>query len=303
MSMFEETPSKSPFRSGYVAIIGQPNVGKSTLLNTLLGQKIAITTRKPQTTRNRILGVYTSPSAQVIFLDTPGIHSPRDRLGQYMVETALKTLEEVDQVLLVVEPKLPDQAEEGIIERLARCTIPCILVVNKTDRLPRDKLLPLLEAYMGMKIFREVVPVSALKGTNVDRLVEILVENMPEGPMYYPEDVVTDRMERFMASELIREAVMEQTGDELPYSIAVDVEEFSERESGAVYIRGIIYVERESQKGIIIGKGGRALKRIGTKARLQIGRMLAATVYLDLRVKRREGWRQDDDSLRGFGYT
>lgn len=301
--MFEETPSKSPFRSGYVAIIGQPNVGKSTLLNTLLGQKIAITTRKPQTTRNRILGVYTSSSAQVVFLDTPGIHSPRDRLGQYMVETALKTLEEVDQVLLVVEPKLPDQAEEGIIERLARCTIPCILVVNKTDRLPRDKLLPLLEAYMGMKIFREVVPVSALKGTNVDRLVEILVENMPEGPMYYPEDVVTDRMERFMASELIREAVMEQTGDELPYSIAVDVEEFSERESGAVYIRGIIYVERESQKGIIIGKGGRALKRIGTKARLQIGRMLAATVYLDLRVKRREGWRQDDASLRGFGYT
>jgi len=295
--------AEASFRSGYVAIVGRPNVGKSTLLNALLGQKVAITTRRPQTTRNRIIGVCTMPAAQIIFLDTPGIHDPRDRLGRYMVETALKSLEDVDQVLLVAEPRAPAEDDRTLIDTLKRAGRPCILAINKSDQVPSASLLPVVEVYRQMNVFMEIIPISSLKRTNLDRLVEVVVRGLPEGPMYYPEDVITDQMERFMAGELIREAVMEQTRDELPYSVAVEVEEFTERESGAVYIRAVVYVERESQKGIIIGKGGRALKRIGSSARNQIARMLATSVYLDLHVKRRDAWRQDTKSLREFGYT
>jgi len=301
--MTDPATEEASFRSGYVAIVGRPNVGKSTLLNALLGQKVAITTRRPQTTRNRIVGVYTVPSAQIIFLDTPGIHEPKDRLGRYMVDMAFKSLEDVDQVLFVTEPKVPAEAERRIIDTLKRAGRPCLLAVNKGDQVPTANLFPVVEAYRQVNLFHEILPISALKGTNLDRLIDVLIRSLPEGPMYYPEDVVTDQMERFMAAELIREAVMENTRDELPYSVAVEIEEFSERESGAVYIRAVVYVERESQKGIIIGKAGRALKRIGTSARNQIARMLAASVFLDLHVKRRDAWRQDAASLRDFGYT
>jgi len=292
----------APFHSGFVSIVGRPNVGKSTLLNTILGQKIAITSSRPQTTRNRILGVHNLPDAQIVFLDTPGIHRPHDRLGRSMVRAAVTAMTEVDLCLFVVEPRRPGPGDLEIVESLVRAGRPTFLVPNKIDRVPADAVLPVVDAYRGRMDFEEVFPVSALRNRNVDRLVERIRAALPEGPRYYPEEMVTDQLERFMAAEMVRERAMRLTRDEIPHALAVDVDEFRERRNGSVYIRAVIYVERESQKGIIIGKAGRLLKRIGTEARGAIGRLLDAEVYLDLWVKVRADWRERPAMLRGFGY-
>ena len=301
----EELPDDTAagFRSGFVSIVGRPNAGKSTLLNAILGQKIAITTSRPQTTRNRLLGIHTTEACQIVFMDTPGIHDPQDRLGQFMVETAVGSLAEVDVALMVVDPRLPGKDERRVLEHLAKAGLPVLLAINKMDTVPVEKLLPVAEAYRGESMIREIVPISALQKKNVDRLLEALVGLLPEGPQYYPEDMVTDQVERFMVGEIVREKAMEQTGDELPYSLAVEVEEFSERESGTIYIRAVIHVERESQKAIIIGRKGERLKKIGSLAREEISRFLDAPVFLDLWVKRQEKWRKDPASLRRFGYV
>jgi len=293
--------SRDTFRSGFISIIGRPNVGKSTLLNAVIGEKIAIISERPQTTRNRILGVKNLPHSQLIFLDTPGIHKPRNKLGETMVKTALETCKEVDLILLMVEPDEPREGDIRIIETLRPIRKPVFLLINKVDTLEKQKILPLIDRYQGIFNFAEIIPVSALKLDNIDRLLEMIIKYIPEGPRYYPDDMVTDQLERFMVAEMVREKIMEYTKEEVPYSVAVVVEEFREKED-IVFIRALIYVERESQKGILIGKGGRMLKEIGISARKEIEGLLGTKVFLELWVKVKEGWRQDERSLKEFGY-
>lgn len=289
------------FKSGFISIIGRPNVGKSTLLNAILGEKISIISNKPQTTRNRILGVRNLPQAQLIFLDTPGIHKPRHKLGEAMVRTALEACKEVDLVLLMVEPEQPAHEDRHIIETIRSIKRPLFLLINKIDTVAKQKMLPLIEQYNKISDFSEIIPISALKLDNIDRLLETIIKYMPEGPKYYPDEIVTDQLERFMVSEIIREKIMEQTKEEIPYSVAVVVEEFSEGER-LISIRALIYVERDSQKGILIGKGGRMLKEIGTLARKDIEGLLGTKVFLELWVRVKKDWRQDERVLREFGY-
>ncbi|MEK6693518.1 MAG: GTPase Era [Nitrospirota bacterium] len=289
------------FKSGFISIIGRPNVGKSTLLNAILGEKIAIISNKPQTTRNRILGVKNLPQAQLIFLDTPGIHKPRHKLGEAMVRTALEACKEVDLVLLMVEPEEPTHEDRHIIETIRSTKRPLFLLINKIDTVAKQKMLPLIEQYNKISDFSEIIPISALKLDNIDRLLETIIKYIPEGPKYYPDEIVTDQLERFMVSEIIREKIMEQTKEEIPYSVAVVVEEFSEGER-LISIRALIYVERDSQKGILIGKGGRMLKEIGTLARKDIEGLLGTKVFLELWVRVKKDWRQDERVLREFGY-
>lgn len=289
------------FKSGFISIIGRPNVGKSTLLNSILGEKIAIISKKPQTTRNRILGVKNLPQAQLIFLDTPGIHKPRNKLGETMVKTALETYKEVDLILLMVEPEEPGQGDIRIIETLRSIKKPVFLLINKVDTVEKQVILPLIDQYQKVFNFAEIIPISALKLDNLDRLLETIIKYMPEGPKYYPDDLVTDQLERFMVAEIIREKVIEKTKEEVPYSVAVMVEEFREEEK-PVFIRALIYVERDSQKGILIGKGGRMLKEIGTLARKDIEGLLGTKVFLELWVKVKEGWRKDERILKELGY-
>ncbi len=291
------------FKSGFVAIVGRTNVGKSTLLNALLGRKVAIMSEKPQTTRNKILGVLNRPGAQVIFLDTPGFHKPKHRLGEHLVQVALKTLREVDVVLFLVEADgPPGPGDEFIIRELKQLKTPVLLVINKIDLVRKEELLPLVEIYSQRGIFAEIVPVSALKGENLERLVEVLVSYLPSGPKYYPEDVVTDRPESFIIAELVREKVLLLTSQEVPHAVAVIVEEMEERPNGVLAVRAVIYTERESQKGILIGKGGQMLKRIGQLAREEIEALLGTKVYLELWVKVREDWRNRESYLVSFGY-
>lgn len=296
------------FKSGFISIIGRPNVGKSTLLNAILGEKIAIISNKPQTTRNRILGVRNLPQAQLIFLDTPGIHKPRHKLGEAMVRTALEACKEVDLVLLMVEPvedpthrEEPAHEDRHIIETIRSIKRPLFLLINKIDTVAKQKMLPLIEQYSKLSDFSEIIPISALKLDNIDRLLETIIKYMPEGPKYYPDEIVTDQLERFMVSEIIREKIMEQTKEEIPYSVAVVVEEFIEGER-LISIRALIYVERDSQKGILIGKGGRMLKEIGTLARKDIEGLLGTKVFLELWVRVKKDWRQDERVLRELGY-
>ncbi len=291
----------STFKSGFISIIGQPNVGKSTLLNAILGEKIAIISNKPQTTRNRILGVKNLPEAQLIFLDTPGIHKPKHKLGMAMVRTALDACKEVDLILLMVEPEEPGHEGRRIIENIKSLNRPVFLLINKVDTITKQKILPLIEHYRRIFDFSEIIPISALKLDNLDRLLEMVIKYMPEGPKYYPDELVTDQLERFMVAEIIREKIMEQTMEEIPYSIAVVIEEFNEGEK-LVSIRALIYVERDSQKGILIGKGGRMLKEIGTLARKDIEGLLGTKVFLELWVRVKKDWRQDERVLREFGY-
>lgn len=292
---------KISFKSGFITIIGRPNVGKSTLLNAILGEKISIISKKPQTTRNRILGVKNLPHAQLIFLDTPGIHKPRHKLGETMVKTALETCKEVDLILLMVNPEEPDQEDRHIIETLRSINKPVFLLINKVDTVIKQKILPLIDQYQKISDFSEIIPVSALKLDNLDRLLEAITKYIPEGPRYYPEDMVTDQLERFMVAEIIREKIMEHTKDEIPYSVAAVVEEFRE-EGMLIFIRALIYVERDSQKGILIGKGGRMLRDIGTSARKDIEGLLGIKVFLELWVKVKEDWRKDERVLKEFGY-
>ncbi|MGG1557182.1 MULTISPECIES: GTPase Era [Geobacillus] len=295
---------KEGYKSGFVAIIGRPNVGKSTFLNRVIGQKIAIMSDKPQTTRNKIQGVYTDDDAQIIFIDTPGVHKPKHKLGDFMMKVALNALREVDLILFMVN------AEEGfgrgeafIIERLKEVDTPVFLVINKIDRVHPDELLPLIDRYKDLYPFAEIVPISALEGNNVDRLLEQIKERLPEGPQYYPPDQITDHPEQFIIAELIREKALHLTREEVPHSIAVVVERIERREgSPTVYISAVIVVERDSQKGIIIGKQGRMLKEIGQRARADIEALLGSRVFLELWVKVQKDWRNRMAQLRDFGF-
>ena len=295
---------KTPFKSGFVAIIGAPNVGKSTLLNQLLGQKIAITSEKPQTTRHRILGIAHLPEAQLIFLDTPGIHRAKGPLNVRMVEVALKVLGDVDLVLFMTDAASPDDvSDEIILESLKKKNLPSILAINKVDLVNKEKLLPLMEQWDEAYPFRAIVPISALQRKQVDELVAEMVALLPEGPQYYPEESVTDMPERFIAAEMVREKVFRLTSQEIPYGVAVTVESFKERtEKNLIDIQATIHVERESQKPIIIGKGGKMLKQIGKQAREDIERMVGCKVFLNLWVRVQKRWTRDEKAIRRFGY-
>ena len=291
------------YKSGFVAVVGRPYVGKSTLLNQLVGQKIAIVSDTPQTTRNRILGILTLPEAQILFLDTPGIHKPQHKLGEYMVNSARSSLREVDLILFVSDvTESVGPGERFILDMLKEEQTPVVLVLNKVDLVPKDKLLPIISQYSAFRDFTAIVPISALAGTNTDRLLTVIKDLLPEGPQYYPEDEVTDQPERVVAAEFIREKIFRLTREEIPHSTAVEVEEMKTRPNGDVFLRATIYVERESQKGIIIGAKGAMLKEIGQQARLDLESIFDSRFFVDLWVKVKSDWRNKEGSLRMFGY-
>ena len=291
------------FHSGFVAILGRPNVGKSTFLNQVIGQKIAIMSDKAQTTRNKIQGIYTDDQAQIVFIDTPGIHKPHSRLGDFMVESALSTLNEVDAILFMVNAtQKRGRGDDFIIERLKNVKKPIYLVINKIDQIHPDKLLEIMDDYRQTLDYAEVFPISALQGNNCPELVASLIETLPVGPQFYPADMVTDHPERFIAGELIREKVLELTRGEVPHSVAVVVDRISRSDEEKVQVQATIIVERNSQKGIIIGKGGKMLKNIGVKARKDIELMLGDKVYLELWVKVMPNWKDRQIDLRSLGY-
>ena len=293
-----------PFRSGFVSIIGRPNVGKSTLLNQILGEKIVITSDKPQTTRNRIKGIHNIPGAQIIFIDTPGIHRAKSLLNKYMVDEALASIREVDMILFLVEADcIAVSQETQILELLSKATVPVILVLNKIDLVVKETLLERIAGYARLYPFKEIVPVSALSGDGVERLVECVSASLPEGPLYFPDDILSDVPERFLVAEIIREKIFRLTHDEVPYSVAVEVESFKERPDGTlIAIAAAINVERDSQKGIIIGKKGAMLKKIGMEARLEIEKLLDTRVFLELFVKVRRDWSENPRLLKEMGY-
>lgn len=291
----------SSFKFGYVAIIGKPNVGKSTLLNTILGQKLSIVTEKPQTTRNKIIGIKNTESAQIVFVDTPGIHIPRHKLGQFMLKQSYEAIELVDLIVLMVEPEEPSEIDIKIIEKLRQTKKPTILVINKIDKIMKRQLLPLINLYNELFPFNEIIPISALKNDGIDRLLERITFYLSEGQKLYPEDMLTDMAERFIVAEFIREKIMKYTEDEIPYSVAVDIERWEETDR-IIKIGANIYVEREGQKIIIIGKKGERLKKIATEARIEIERFLGIKVYLEVWIKVRKKWRQQDLLLKALGY-
>lgn len=290
-------------KSGFAAIVGRPNVGKSTLLNRVVGQKIAIMSDKAQTTRNKIQGVYTTPDAQIVFIDTPGIHKPKHRLGDFMVETAYSALREVDVTLFMISAdQKRGKGDDFIIERLRKNETPVFLVINKIDKVHPDELLAIIEDYAAQMTFAEIVPISATEGNNFETLMRLVIDQMPDGPQYFPEDQITDHPEYFIVSELVREKVLLLTRDEVPHSVAVVVDSMKRDENDKVHIQATIVVERDSQKGIIIGKGGKMLKQIGTKARLDIEHLLDDKVYLELWVKVQKDWRDKQTFLTDYGY-
>lgn len=296
-------PNKKDFKSGYVAIVGKPNVGKSTLVNDFLGCKLSIVTPKPQTTRKRIMGVLTKENYQIVFYDTPGIMEPKYELQKYMVKEAYDAVKDADIILMLVEPfELPGRAEKEVLRRLFQMHIPVMLAINKVDLVEKDSLIPIISAYGEEFKFTEIVPISALKSINLDLMLALLVKYLPQGEPFFPEDYITDYNERFLASEIIREKVFEYYGEEIPYSTTVEIDEFKEREEGKDFIRAIIYVERESQKGIIIGEDGKAIKRVGVIAREEIEKQIDRKVYLELWVKVMEKWRKDKSKLQRLGY-
>lgn len=290
------------YKSGFATLIGRPNVGKSTLMNSLIGQKIAITSNKPQTTRNRIQTVYTSEEGQIVFLDTPGIHKAKNKLGDYMVRVAEKTLSEVDVILWLVEPTTYIGAgEQHIIEQLKHSKTPVILVINKIDTVKKDDLFAVIDVYRKQMEFAEIVPVSAFKKTNTDELIKCIMQYLPYGPAFYDEDTITDQPERQIVAELIREQALRTLNDEIPHGIAVTIESMKEQKN-MVEIQATIICERDSHKGIIIGKGGSMLKKIGTNARYGIEDLLQRKVNLQLWVKVKKDWRDSDYLLKNFGY-
>ena len=291
------------YKSGFAAVVGRPNVGKSTLLNALLGFKVSIVSNKPQTTRNTVQCVLTRPHAQVVFLDTPGLHKPLHKLGEYMVKSAFRALEDIDVVIWLVEMGSWTAADEHILRELAPVEQPVILAVNKMDRIDPAEYDAFLREVAAKRDFAAVIPISAQEGTNLDQLEEAIIERLEDGPQYYPEDWVTDQPERILVAEFIREELLVRTEEEIPHSIAVDVDQIEEdEERNLIRIRATIYVERDSQKGIVIGKGGRMLKEVGISAREQIERLLNTQVYLDLWVKVKKDWRNKLGALREFGY-
>lgn len=296
-------PTQS-FRSGFVAILGAPNAGKSTLLNRMLGQKISITSKKPQTTRNRILGVVHRTGSQMVFLDTPGIHRARNPLNTRIVDQALSTLTEADLVLMVVDAKIPDEPSERLLlEKLSLQQLPVLLALNKIDQIPRPALLSQIERWSGAFSFTAVVPISAKSGEQVDRLMDTMEASLPAGPPFFPPDSLTDMPTRFVAAEIVREKAFRLTGQEIPYALAVTIDSFKEEKDGAfVRIHATIHVERDSQKGIVIGRQGAKLRQIGEAARKEIEALLSASVFLKLFVRVQKNWTKDTRALRKFGY-
>ena len=297
--------TRSGYKSGFISIIGRPNVGKSTFLNRVIGQKIAIMSDKPQTTRNKVQGVLTTDDSQMIFIDTPGIHKPKHKLGDFMLKVSKNTLREVDVIMFMVnaEQKL-GKGDEFILEMLAGNPTPVFLVINKIDAIHPDELIGIIESYKERYDFAEIVPISALQGNNVENLLVTLEKYLPEGPQYYPADQVTDHPERFIISELIREKVLHLTREEIPHSIAVVIDKIrrDEENEDKIHVAATIIVERDSQKGIVIGKRGALLKEVGTRARKDIEMLLGSKVYLELWVKVQKDWRNKSTHLRDFGF-
>jgi GTPase len=293
------------YKSGFAAIVGRPNVGKSTLMNRIVGQKIAIMSDKPQTTRNKIRAVYTSEEGQIIFLDTPGVHKPQSKLGDFMNRMVENALREVDVILFLVDAseKL-GPGDEFIIDKLKEVKTPVYLIINKIDKVHPEELLPYIDKYKELYPFAQIIPVSALNGSNVDRLMQQLLEELPEGPQFYPADQVTDHPERFIVAELIREKVLQLTREEVPHSIAVVIEQMKTRDgnSDLVDIYATIYTERPSQKGILVGKQGDMMKEIGKRARQDIERLLGSRVYLNLWIKVKKDWRNQENLFKNFGF-
>jgi len=289
-------------RSGFVGIVGRPNVGKSTLLNAILGEKIAITTDKPQTTRNAIRGIYTKDDLQMIFIDTPGIHKPRNKLGEYMTSAATNTFAEVDAIIFIVDESLSKgPGDKYILELLKQTETPKILVINKMDTMDPDEFAAIYSEYEELGIFSDILGTSAIDGTNVQDVIDAASRFMEEGPMYFPEDMITEDPVRFIVSEIIREKILMYLRDEVPHGVAVEIESFEEEEN-LTSIGAVIYSERNSHKGMIIGKGGRKLKGIGKSAREEIEALLGTKVFLQTWVKVKENWRDSDIALSNFGY-
>ena len=293
------------FKSGFVSIVGRPNVGKSTLMNNVVGEKIAIMSDKPQTTRNTIQAVYTDEEAQVVFLDTPGIHKPKNKLGEFMVKSATDAFKNVDLVLFVVdESKKIGPGDRKIIDDLKNINTPVVLVLNKIDQLNEDELFDLMKMYNAEGVFEQIVPISALKGRNINELLKVIKSHLEEGPQYFPDYMITDQPERVLVSELIREKVLHYIHDEVPHGVAVEIERMkSRKDKEIVDISAVIYCERDSHKGIIIGKNGRKLKGIGKSARADIELLLGSQANLQLWVKVKENWRNLQNYVSNFGYT
>lgn len=295
---------KDVFRSGYVSIIGRPNAGKSTLLNNIIGEKISIVTPKPQTTRKKITGIRNTEDSQIIFIDTPGIHKPKHKLGEFMEKEAMKALEHVDIILFMVEPQKPGYGDKCILElfnpRGGKAVV--FLLINKIDTIKKQEILPVIDEYSKLYEFDEILPVSALNPEDVQLITGKLVERLPVGPRYYPDDVITDQYERVVVAELVREKIMEATEDEVPHSVAVEVLKWTERKSGLLALAFNIYVEKESQKGIIIGKKGERLKALGAASRADIELFLGRKVFMELWVKVMKDWRSDARALAELGF-
>ncbi|MFW5999535.1 MAG: GTPase Era [Halanaerobiaceae bacterium] len=290
------------YKSGFVSIVGRPNVGKSTLVNYFAGQKVAITSVRPQTTRNRIKTIYSTDEGQIIFIDTPGVHRPKNKLDKFMLREVYESLDGIDVVLFMVEATFPPgKGDRYIKKQLQNIEIPVLGIMNKIDEVNNKQLVQRQKKYsqhMGL----DVIPISARTGRNIDTLVEKILELLPEGPQYYPEDMVTDRLEQFVISEFVREKVFQLTRQEIPYGVAVVIEEYKERENGKLFIRANIYVEKKSHKGIIIGKNGRLIKEVGRRARRDVEKLLNQEIYLDLWVKVQKDWREDENLLKRMGY-
>ncbi|MDD3894204.1 MAG: GTPase Era [Syntrophomonadaceae bacterium] len=290
-------------KSGFVSIVGRPNVGKSTLINAMVGEKIAIVTDKPQTTRTRIQGIFTNTQGQIVFIDTPGIHKPKHLLGEYMVRVSTRTLMEVDIVYYMTDvTKRFGGGEQFILDQLKDINVPVFLLVNKIDLVIAEEVQNYIQDFTCHMNFREVIPLSAVQGKNIPLLLEKTFADLPEGPLYYPEDDLTDQPVSFIVSELIREKALILTRDEVPHSLAVEIEEFKNHQDKKVYIRAVLYTERESQKGIMIGKSGQMLKTIGEQSRQEIEKFLQTRVYLDLWVKVKKNWRDSETNLGQLGY-
>ncbi|PCF43244.1 GTPase Era [Staphylococcus delphini] len=294
----------SEYKSGFVTIIGRPNVGKSTFVNRVIGHKIAIMSDKAQTTRNKIQGVMTQQDAQIVFLDTPGIHKPKHKLGDYMMKVAKNTLSEIDAVMFMVNVNEEiGRGDEYIMEMLKTVKTPVFLVLNKIDLVHPDALMPRIEQYQRYMEFAEIIPISALEGHNVDHFINVLKSYLPEGPQYYPDGQISDHPEQFVVSELIREKILQTTSEEIPHAIGVNVERMTQESEDRVHIEAVIFVERDSQKGIVIGKGGKKLKEVGKRARLDIEHLLGSKVYLDLWVKVQKDWRNKSSFIKQMGYV
>ncbi|MFA5335018.1 MAG: GTPase Era [Candidatus Omnitrophota bacterium] len=292
------------FKSGFVAIVGRPNVGKSTVLNRLVGEKVAIVTAKPETTRNKIQGILTNKDAQVAFVDTPGIHKPKNLLGKYITKAAKDSLLEVDLIIFIIDMTKGITDEDKLIFRMVKeAGKPAILLINKVDLMSKSLALPLIEESLKLYDFKEIIPTSATMGDNMDAVLAKVIEHLPSGPKLFSDDQLTDKSERFMAGEIVREKALELTHEEVPHSIAVLIEEFADRPKKVTYIRATIYVERQSQKKIIVGHRGQMLKYIGEAARNDIQKFLGRHVYIELWVKVHENWRKDIQALKMLGYV